>query len=68
MDKAKLHQFLSNNPDVLEKLRRDATALPTRPTDPVLRMAFENGYAAYAAEMISLFNEVEGQINDRHNT
>lgn len=65
MDKQKsaVHQMIATNSVLREKMERDAQGLSSRPTDEVLRMAYDNGYRAHAAEIMSIYHEVEREIH-----
>lgn len=56
----KLHRLLTEMPDLLESLRREAVGFPT-PHENGLVMAFENGRRSLAVEWYSLYEEVEDE-------
>ena len=60
--KAQIHSIIATNKVFRDQIEGMAAMIPTRPKDPALAMAFDEGRRSYAAELMSIYREVEDEI------
>jgi hypothetical protein len=58
-EKARIHRFLTENPQVLDDLKANALMPTPVPKDETARLWFEAGRRARDIELLSIYHEIE---------